>query len=412
MRVLYLDTVAGISGDMTVAAFLALGLPLDELRAALAHLPLDGYSISAIRRQVNAITATQFDVHVASSPQTPHEPGRCADRHRPPSDHGHDHEHRSFRVIRELIERSALDTSVRDTALAIFARLAAAEGTVHGVAPEAVTFHEVGAIDSIVDIVGCAVGLHWAGGERVYVSPLPLGSGTVLTQHGPLPVPGPATVELLRGFPVRVGDGDTELVTPTGAAIVAALATPGAVPALRIQGVGYGAGHRQLTDRPNVLRMILGETETGTAREHLTVIETNVDDLNPELYEYVIERLFEAGARDVYLTPVHMKKNRPGIVLSVLCGDAERAAVTAIVLTETSTLGVRVHSVERVAVPRTVRTVHTPYGPVRVKVATAPDGTENVAPEYDDCRQRASERGVPLKRVYEAALVSALAHPS
>ena len=392
MTVLYLDTVAGISGDMTVGALLSLGLPLERLRTELGRLPVDGYTITATSRPVNAIVATKFDVHLASG--------------RP-----HAHGHRPYRAIRELLEQSPLDPAVRHTALAIFAKLAEAEGRVHGVPADAVTFHEVGAIDSIVDIVACAVGLHWLGIERTYVAPLPLGSGVVASQHGSLPVPGPATVEVLRGFPVRIGDGDTELVTPTGAAIVATLATPGPVPTLRISGVGYGAGQRELADRPNVLRMIVGEVETGTSHEQLTLIDTNVDDLNPEFYDYVIERLFEAGARDVYLTPVHMKKNRPGVVLSVLCATADRDALAAIVFAETSSLGVRMHTVDRVALPRVTREVTTAYGAVRIKVATAPDGSTNVAPEYDDCRRLARAHQVPLKRVYHAALLAVRALP-
>ncbi|MCK6556023.1 nickel pincer cofactor biosynthesis protein LarC [Candidatus Binatia bacterium] len=425
MRVLYLDTIAGISGDMTVGALLALGLPLRHLRGELARLSIGDYTLSATRRNVNGIVATKFNVRVGAVTEGDSGGGRGKGRGRGSGedggkgasaghrDHGHEHghEHRPYRVIRDLVRRGGLDPAVRDTALAVFARLAAAEAKVHGVSTDAVTFHEVGAVDSIVDIVGCAIGMHWFGIERVYASPLPMGSGTVLSEHGPLPVPAPATVELLRGFPVRVGEGTTELVTPTGAAIVAALATPDPVPALRIAGIGYGAGQRTLSDRPNVLRTILGETEADTVHERLAVIETNIDDLNPEFYEHIIERLFEAGARDVYLAPVHMKKNRPGIVLSVLCGDAERAALTAIVLGETSSLGVRVHTVERIAVPREIRTVDTPYGRVRVKVATAHDGTEHAAPEYEDCRHLARARGVPLKRVYQAALLSSLAEP-
>jgi len=415
MRVLYLDTVAGISGDMTVGALLALGLPLEHLRRELARLPVDGYTISATSRHVHAIVATKFEVTPA--PAQAHAPGTGTGRGSGlglglGSGQRHHHHHRPYRMIRELLEGSSLDPAVRDTALAIFARLATAEGQVHGVPADEVSFHEVGAIDSIVDIVGTAVGIAWLGVHRIHVGPLPLGSGTVASQHGTLPVPGPATVELLRGFPVRLGEGTTELVTPTGAAIVAALATPEAVPPLRITAVGYGAGSRELADRPNVLRMIVGDAGVGSTHERLSLIETNVDDLNPEFYDFVIERLFEAGARDVYLTPVHMKKNRPGVVLSVLCSDGERAALTAIVLAETSSLGVRVHAVERFALAREVHEVGTPYGTVRVKVATAPDGTVNVAPEYDDCRRLAREHGVPLKQVYHAALLNCLAKTS
>jgi uncharacterized protein (TIGR00299 family) protein len=266
----------------------------------------------------------------------------------------------------------------------------------------------VGAVDSIVDIVGTAVGVTTMGIEAAYASPLPLGSGIVQSQHGPLPVPAPATVELLRGFPTRPGDGEGELVTPTGAAIVAALATPGPAPEIGIHAVGYGAGERTLKDRPNLLRLVLGERVDAAGHEELLVVETNIDDLNPELYDHVMERLLSAGARDVYLAPVHMKKNRPGIVLSVLCGESERERLTAIILNETSAIGVRYYAVRRRILERAVKEVGTAYGAVRVKVALAPDGHENLAPEYDDCKRIAIQKGVPIKRVYQAALAAAV----
>jgi uncharacterized protein (TIGR00299 family) protein len=303
-----------------------------------------------------------------------------------------------------MIAGSSLATEVKHTALGIFTKLAEAEGRVHEVPADAVTFHEVGAVDSIVDIVGTAIGLTWLGVGRAWVSPLPLGAGIVQSQHGPLPVPGPATVELLRGFVTRLGDGDSELVTPTGAAIIAALATPGPAPDLRIEAVGYGAGQRQLSDRPNVLRVVLGESPAAVGRDALIVVETNIDDYNPEFYDYVMERLFAAGARDVYLTPVHMKKNRPGILLSVLCAAVDRDTVAGIVFTETTTVGVRFYPVERLVLDRAARQVETPYGSVRVKVARHPDGSENIAPEYEDCKRHARERNVPIKLVYQAAL--------
>jgi uncharacterized protein (TIGR00299 family) protein len=404
VRTLYIDAFSGISGDMTVGALLALGMPLEHLRQELAKLPLTGYSITAAPRLVHAIQATKFDVHIADPAAGPH-----ADAHEHAREHGHAHHHRAFRDIRRLIEGSGLDAGIQRTALAIFTTLAAAEGRVHGVAPDDVTFHEVGAVDSIVDIVGTAIGVAWLQIERAVVSPLPLGSGTVQSQHGPIPVPGPATVELLRGFPTRPGDGEGELVTPTGAAIVAALATPGAAPDLQVAAVGYGAGTRTLRDRPNLLRLILGDTQAASVEETGVVIETNIDDYNPEFYEYVMERLLVAGARDVTLTPVHMKKNRPGVVLSVLCTEETRAALASILLTETSTVGVRYHPVRRIVLAREIREVGTPYGMIRVKVATGPDGHVNVAPEYDDCRRLAHERNVPIKTVYQEALANALA---
>lgn len=387
MRILYIDAFSGISGDMTVGGLLGLGLSLDRLRAELSHLPLSGYTIAAEPRHVHGIAAIKFDVHVAA----------------------HGHHHRTFRDIRAMIEQSGLDAAVKQTALAIFTKLAEAEGRVHGVAVDNVEFHEVGAVDSIVDIVGTAVGIAALGVESTYVSSLPLGSGIVQSQHGPLPVPPPATVELLRGFTTRPGDGEGELVTPTGAAIVASLATPEVVPEFRVQAVAYGAGQRVLKDRPNLLRLMLGERVRAPDRDDLLVIETNIDDYNPELYAYVMDRLFEAGARDVYLTPVHMKKNRPGVVLSVLCAECDRESMAAIMLNETSAIGVRFHSVHRLVLSRETKEVSTPYGAIRVKVSMAPDGRENIAPEFEDCQRAARERNVPIKLVYQAALAAAVA---
>ena len=385
MKVLYVDAFAGISGDMTVGALLALGVPLARLRAELERLPIGGYTIASEPRQVQGISAIKFHVHTSS----------------------HGHSHRAFRGIRDLLTSSPLEARIISCALAIFTKLAEAEGRVHGVPPDDVEFHEVGAVDSIVDIVGTAIGITELGIERTYVSPLPLGSGIVPSQHGPLPVPGPATVELLRGFITRLGDGEGELVTPTGAAIVASLATPESPPHVRVLGVGYGAGQRTLADRPNVLLLVLGESVAMSGHDELQVIETNIDDYNPEFYEYVIERLFAAGARDVYLAPVHMKKNRPGIVLSVLCAESERERLSGIILSETSAIGVRFYPVRRLVLPRHSREITTAYGVVRVKIAISPDGRENVAPEYEDCKRLATERSVPIKLVYQAALAGA-----
>ena len=399
MRALYFDAFAGVSGDMTVGALLALGLDLEHLRAELATLPVHGYALRAERRLVNAITAVKFDVDLH---------GAHGHAHCHAHEHEHEHAHRSFGEIRRMIEGSGLTPRVKETALAIFGRLAEAEGRVHGVPAEAVTFHEVGAVDSIVDIVGTAIGLVALAVDRVYVSALPLGSGLVRSQHGVIPVPGPATVELLRGFPVRVGDGASELITPTGAAIVAALARPGeAVPPLQIEAVGYGAGTRSLADRPNVLRLLLGRVVPASAGDEVIEIAATIDDANPELYAYALDAVFAAGARDAWLIPAQMKKGRPGVVLHALADPGARDAVVAAILRETTAIGLRFHTVQRVVLPREVVSVETPYGPVRVKIAVAPDGTRNVAPEYEDCRQVAAERGVALKVVYQAAVAAA-----
>lgn len=307
-----------------------------------------------------------------------------------------------------MIAGSGLSADAKERALSIFTTLAEAEGTVHSVATEDVTFHEVGAVDSIVDIVGTAIGLVALDIDHAYVSPLPLGSGTVRSQHGVIPVPGPATIELLRGFPVRANDGNGELVTPTGAAIVRAIARPmTSPPMLNVERVGYGAGTKTFPDRPNLLRLLLGTVAVSVASEEMVVVETNIDDANPEIYEYAMEQLFAAGARDVWLSPAQMKKNRPGTTLHALAEPAQRDVIAGIMLRETSSIGVRSYPVQRTALPREEISVDTEYGAVRVKLARAPDGSLNLAPEYESCKQRAHERGVALKLVYQAALGAA-----
>lgn len=310
-----------------------------------------------------------------------------------------------------MIDGSALDERVKQLALAIFAALAQAEGRVHGVAPDDVRFHEVGAIDSIVDIVGAAVGFAHFQVQRFTVGTIPVGSGIVRSQHGPIPVPAPATAELLAGFALRLGDGDGELVTPTGAAILAALATPtegAGGDTMRIQQVGYGAGTKVFADRPNLLRLLLGENVAAVGRDEIVAIEATIDDATPEILAYAMERLLAAGARDVYLTPVVMKKGRAATLLSVLAEPVDRERLVAMITAETTAIGVRYATMRRTVLPRAERAVETKYGSVRVKVATAADGTSNVAPEFEDCRRLASERGVPLKWVYQAAIAAAL----
>lgn len=401
MRVLSFDTFAGISGDMTVGALLALGLPFEHLRAELGRIDLGGYRLTAEPRMVQGIAATKFDVHLDAAP---------AHAHGPAHEHAHEHAHghRSFRDIRALLERSGLAPKAKELALRIFTVLAEAEGRVHAKPAEEVTFHEVGAVDSIVDIVGTAIGVAHFGIEAAYVGPLPGGSGIVRSQHGPLPVPPPATVELLRGFDLRLGDGEGELVTPTGAAIVAAMARPRSeAPPLRVSAVGYGAGTRTWTDRPNLLRLILGDAEVDLEHDEMLVIETNIDDANPELYDFALERLFAEGARDVSLSPIQMKKNRPGTSLRVVCEPADRDRLAAVVLSETTAIGVRFYTVRRLKLRRESLTVATEHGEVRVKVSYAPDGRVNFAPEYDDCARLARAAKVPLKVVYQAALTAA-----
>ena len=398
MKIAYLDAFSGISGDMTVGALLHLGLPLAAVRDAIATLGLHGVEVDAERVERSGIGATKFHVRVHGE-------------HPDLGEHVHDHHHghRAYRTIRTLLESSRLAVDVKAKALAIFARLADAEGRVHGVAPDAVEFHEVGALDAIVDVVGAALGFTHLGIEATYAAPLPLGQGRVRSAHGPLPVPAPAVVELLAGRPVRLEDGAAELVTPTGAAIVAALAENAPVPKMRVAAVGYGAGDRTLADRPNLLRILVGEPALDAGHDDVVVLEATIDDMSPQLYEHVLDRLLAAGARDAFLVPVVMKKSRPATMLRVLASPADRDRLAGIVFAETSTIGLRYARWGRLVLPREERSVETAYGAVRVKIARAPDGTENIAPEFDDCRRLATERGVPLKLVHQAALAAALA---
>jgi pyridinium-3,5-bisthiocarboxylic acid mononucleotide nickel chelatase len=400
VRIAYLDAFSGISGDMTVGALVALGFPLAKLAEAVAELGISGVELAVEPVSRSGIVATKFHVHVGERHDHAHDHGH-------PHAHGH-HAHRPYASIRALLEASALPEAARTTALAIFARLAEAEGGVHGIPPDAVEFHEVGAIDAIVDVVGAALGFAHLGIDAVYVSPLPVGQGRTQAAHGVLPVPPPAVVELLRGRRVRLEDGAAELVTPTGAAIVAALARAEPVPELVVGAVGYGAGDRVLPDRPNLLRIMVGEPALAIGTDDVVVLETTIDDLSPQLYEHVLERLLAAGARDAFLVPVTMKKSRPGTMLRVLAAPADRERLAAIVFAETSSIGLRWTTWRRMVLPREERAVDTPWGTVRVKIARAPDGTVNVAPEFEDCRRLATEHGVALKRVHQAALVAAL----
>jgi uncharacterized protein (TIGR00299 family) protein len=391
MRIAYLDAFSGISGDMTVGALVHAGLPLAAVRDAIAALGLRGVEVDAEPVERSGIRATKFHVRVDGVP----------------ADDAHGHGHRAWRDIRDLLARSALPEPARTTALAIFARLAEAEGRVHGVPADAVHFHEVGALDAIVDVVGAALGFAHLGVDAVYAAPLPMGQGLARAAHGPLPVPAPAVTELLAGRPVRLEDGAAEMVTPTGAAIVAALARPEAVPEMRIDAIGWGAGTRTFADRPNLLRLLVGTPVVAPGADDVVVLEATVDDMSPQLWEHVLDRLLAAGARDAFLVPAVMKRSRPATMLRVLAAPADRDRLAAVVFAETSTIGLRWTPWRRIVLPREERTVETPWGPVRVKIARAPDGTVNVAPEFEDCRRLAVERGVALKLVQQAALAAA-----
>ena len=379
MRTAYFDLVSGISGDMTVAALLDLGAPRKKLREELDKLGGVDFRIRIGGKTVNGIRATRFRVTA-----------------------GKDQPRRDWSGIRRLIERSGLSVEAKARSLAVFSKLAEAEAKIHGVAPEDVHFHEVGAVDSIVDVVAAAVATCHLEIDGFACSVVPLGRGLTRSLHGVLPVPAPATLELLEGFPVEDARLDAENVTPTGAAILSALVTQrGEAPAMRIERTGYGAGTLEFPDRPNVLRVVLGETGQALDRDRMLVMETHIDDMNPEIYDYVLERLFAAGARDVTLSPVQMKKNRPGTLIRIIAERDLRDALAEIVLRETSTLGVRCYTVERLVLRRISLKLKTRFGTLTVKVAEEPGGGKRATPEYDEARRIAVARKVPLRAVYD-----------
>ena len=377
----FLDAFSGLSGDMLLGALLDSGLELRELESALASLKLGGYRLATQRRTVSGISAVKFEVELFE-PQP----------------------ERKLGEIRGLIEASELTAAVKETAVAVFTALAEAEAKVHRTSPEQVHFHEVGAVDSIIDIVGAAWGLARLGIIHLMVSPLPMGSGFVRSRHGQLPVPAPATVELLAGFPLKLRDGQREMVTPTGAALVKVLARPAPIPlTFEVERIGYGAGSASFDDRPNVLRLMLGREAAPAGSDEIVEIATNIDDLNPQMYDYVSERLFAAGAYDVVLTPTIMKKGRPAITLTVLAEAARRDAIADILFSETTTIGLRYHPVSRLKLEREIKQVQTRWGPIRVKVCRRGNSVVNLSPEYEDCRRAAAEHGVALKAVMREA---------
>ena len=402
---LYFDCFSGIAGDMTMGALIDLGVPEAVVRGELEKLPVKNYRLTMERVKRGALVGNK--IHVLVDEEHPHSQHDHGDhQHEHHHDHHHHHHHTHYRDIKAMLEQH-LGGDVLRRALAIFDRIAVVEARLHGVTVADVAFHEVGAVDSIVDIVGAAAALAWLRPSRVTSRRVPLGGGTVETAHGRLPVPAPATLELLAGAEVEPG-GDSELTTPTGAAILAAsVEAYGAMPSMRVVGVGWGAGDRELADRPNLLRVVAGVRAplAATAGDEVAVVEANIDDMNPELCEPLLEALFAAGAVDAWFTPIVMKKSRPALTVAALCAPAARDAVAAALLRESTTIGVRFSTRERHVLPRRLVEVDTPWGKVPVKVAGDGDAA-NAAPEYEICRNLAAAAGVPVKRVYLAALAA------
>ena len=377
-RTAYLDCFSGISGDMFLGALLDAGLPLAELQSQLALLGLDGYTLSVGKKNCGAIAATTLAVQTTER-----------------------HPHRTLADIQQLITASRLAEPVKATALAIFSLLAEAEAKVHGRPVDTVHFHEVGGIDAIIDIVGAAIGLDALNITSLHCAPLPMPRGWVHCAHGLLPLPAPAVCELLQGVPTYGVELSQELVTPTGAAIVKALATEyGPMPPMTITGVGYGAGSQELSNgQPNLLRLVIGAARIAVEPQEVEVVETHLDDWSPETFPYLSERLFALNALDVALIPIQMKKGRPGFLLRVICDRAASLPIKECLLSETTAIGLRFRIEQRWTLPREMGTVPTRWGEVKVKKVTTPTG-EVLTPEYEDCKRVATEHNVPIKEVY------------
>jgi len=412
-RLAYFDTAAGASGDMILGALVDLGLPIEALRAEMAKIGLGGYRLETKTVQRCGMRATKVDVVMGAAHDHHHDHGHD---HKPDHDHDHDHKHdhdhghthgRHLGEIVVMIEASGLDAEVKQRSIALFRRLGEAEAAVHGTTIEKIHFHEVGAVDSIVDIVGSVWGLRWLGVQRFVASPMNVGGGTVKIAHGVYPVPPPATARLLAGVPV-FGEGILERCTPTGALLVSGHAAEyGPVPAMRLTNVGYGAGTRDTADRPNVLRILVGESaEAAASADRVLVLEAEIDDASPQLLGGLLESLFTLGVKDAYLTPVQMKKSRPGVLVTVLAAPSQREAVEELLFRETTTLGIRRQEWDRTTLEREIVSVTTAYGPVGVKVGTRGGRVYNAQPEFEDCRRAAQAAGVPIKEVIAAAIVA------
>jgi len=388
-RIAYFDCFSGASGDMVLGALLDLGLPLDGLRAALGSLAIDYGEIAAERVLRAGVSATKFRLR----------PSAAADDARP------DHHHHHLKHIVAAIGKSQLSDAGKARAVALFQRLAEAEAAIHNVPIENVHLHEVGAIDSIIDIVGAVHGMEWLAAERITASPLNVGGGTVECAHGTFPVPAPATARLLADVPVYAGEPATELVTPTGALLVTGYATGfAALPPMRVRSIGYGAGDKDFKGRPNVLRVIVGDDDAAAGTERIVVLECEIDDMNPQLFGPLMDRLQQAGALDVFYAAVQMKKNRPGTLVTVIARPEDREALSSLLFAETTTIGVRYCDMLRDRLAREHRTIETALGPVRFKVASRDGRVLNAAPEFDDCARLAAERGVPIKDVQALAM--------
>ncbi|UCG79424.1 MAG: nickel pincer cofactor biosynthesis protein LarC [Nitrospirota bacterium] len=378
MKIAYLDCSSGISGDMFTAALIDAGLPIEKLRKELSSLKVKGYDLKKRTVKRCGVKAVKFDVEVIKGKLRP----------------------RKLEDVKRIIASSGLDHDIKDKGIKLFEELFKAEAKVHGKRVSSVHLHELGAVDCLIDVVSALIGLKYLGIEKLFCSPVNVGGGTVVTEHGSLPIPAPATLELLKGTLFFSGDENFELTTPTGALLVSQLAEHnGGIPVMKLTGTGYGAGSRNLTNMPNLARIMVGESEKNRGDNTVYVIETNIDDMNPQYFHHVIERLFSAGALDVYTTPVIMKKQRPGVLMTALVEKEKLDTAVNIIFSETSTIGIRFTEWSRRTLQREHGVVQTGLGKVRVKKVITPDGTSRIYPEYDDCHRIAKKTARPIGEV-------------
>ena len=379
MKIAYIDCFSGISGDMFLGALIDLGFPRTLLRQELKGLPLGSYTIKITPQQRLHITGCRVEVLVTLTR----------------------HHHRNLSAVTRIITKSHLSKEVKDLSISVFQRLAIAESKIHRKKLSEVCFHEVGAVDSIIDIVGTALAINYFKPDEVYSSPLPLSAGFTTCQHGLLPLPAPATIELLKGVPVHGTSHHTELVTPTGAALLTSIAQHyGHLPPMKIMKTGYGVGSAQFKDTPNLLRIILGE-RSSLETDQVLILEANIDDMIPEIYEYLMEQLFNKGALDVSFSAIQMKKNRPGILIRVICPPEKKPELAKIIFQESTSAGIRYYHADRIKLPREMKEISTPFGKLSIKVLKDSDGICYASPEYEQLKKIAKKHAIPLKTVYQ-----------
>lgn len=392
MKILYFDCFSGISGDMVLGAMADAGVDIKSIKKELKKLDLKGYDLKVSRVKRKGIKGTKLDVIV--------------------DEKKHLH-HTTYKYIKSMIERSRLSKKIKEDSLKIFKNIAEAEAKIHRTSIDNVHFHEVGAVDSIVDVVGAAICINILSPDIILSSPINTGMGMVKTEHGILPVPAPATAEMLKGFPSYSSDIRFELATPTGVGIITTIAkASNTIPNMKTNAIGYGAGSKDFPDTPNLLRIMIGETTPssplfkkggmgGFKHDSITVIESNIDDMNPQFYDHIMNRLFKGGALDVFLTPIIMKKNRPAVKITVLSDNKGADKLANILLNETTSFGVRIYKTERIKLEREIKIIKTKYGNVKVKIGKRNTKIIKVVPEYEDCKRIAEEKGIPIKQVYE-----------